>query len=53
MLLDAVQVKKKVDAAADGRGRFKSKSDAPLRKSDASNLPPGSVSILAAGCCDH
>lgn len=32
---DVVQiVKKKVDLAADGRGRFKSKSDAPLRISD-------------------
>lgn len=32
---DVVQiVKKKVDTAADGRGRFKSKSDAPLRISD-------------------
>ncbi len=39
MLLDAVQVKKKVDAAADGRGRFKSKSDAPLRISDREKKP--------------
>ena len=32
---DVVQiVKKKVDTAADGRGRFKTKSDAPLRISD-------------------
>lgn len=32
---DVVQiVKKKVVEAADGRGRFKSKSDAPLRISD-------------------
>ena len=32
---DVVQiVKKKVDTAADGRGRFKTKSDAPMRISD-------------------
>ncbi len=32
---DVVQiVKKKVDTAADGIGRFKTKSDAPLRISD-------------------
>eukprot|EP00891_Asterochloris_glomerata_P004664 jgi/Astpho2/4664/Aster-00228 len=37
---DVVQlVKKKVDAAADGRGRFKSKSDAPLRISDREKKP--------------